>query len=142
MRRIVVMAWALATSLLVACGSDSGSTTSTPGPSPAQGPWNLSTVNGSPLPYTLQASNPKIEYLSEQLVVSGTGTFTESGTARYTNNIGTVGTQPLSGTGTYVLNGTAATFRFNTDGATGTGTLIGGTLTLVLRGFSEVFVKQ
>jgi hypothetical protein len=136
------MICALAASLLVACGSDSATTSSTPGPSPAAGTWNLSTVNGSPLPYTVQASNPKIEYLSEQLVVSSTGTFTQSGTARYTNNVGNVGTQPITGTGTYVLNGTAATFRFNIDGSTGVGTLIGSTLTLAVSGFSKVFVKQ
>jgi hypothetical protein len=90
----------------------------------------------------VQAANPKIEYLSEQLVLTSSGTFTESGTARYTNNIGNSGIQPITGTGTYVLNGTAVTLRFNSDGAICTGTLIGNTLTVVVRGFAEVFIQQ
>jgi hypothetical protein len=89
----------------------------------------------------LQAASPKIEYLNEQLIVSASGTFTQTGNARYTAN-GVVSTQALVDAGTYVLNGTAVTFRFNSDGSSGTGTVSGNTLTVAEGGFSEVYTKQ
>jgi len=101
----------------------------------------LSTINGLPLPFTIQAANPKIEYLNEQLIVSTSGTFTQTYSARYTTN-GVVSTQAFADAGTYVLNGTAATFRFNSDGSSGTGTVSGNTLTVAEGGFSQVYTKQ
>jgi hypothetical protein len=120
------------------CGSDS---TTAPTPASVAGTWNLTTINGSPLPFLVQASNPKIEYLNEQLIVSATGTFTQTANARFTNN-GVVVTQPIADAGTYVLNGTAVSFRFNSDGSTGTGTVNGNTLTVANGGYSQVYVKQ
>lgn len=138
MRRLVAVALIAASSVAVGCGSDS---TSAPTQASVAGTWNLTSVNGSPLPYTLQAANPKIEYLNEQLIVSSSGTFTQTANYRVTSN-GVVSNQPLVDSGTYTLNGTAATFRFNSDGSTGTGTVNGNALTVATGGYSLVFTKQ
>ena len=141
MRRLIVAPIAaLVLSLLSVsgCGSD---TSIAPTQVSVAGTWNLSTINGLPLPFTIQAANPKIEYLNEQLIVSTSGTFTQTYSARYTTN-GVVSTQAFADAGTYVLNGTAATFRFNSDGSSGTGTVSGSTLTVAEGGYSQVYTKQ
>jgi hypothetical protein len=101
----------------------------------------LSSINGSPLPYTLQATNPKIEYLNEQIIVSSSGTFTQTANYRVTTS-GVVANQPIADAGTYILTGTAVTFRFNSDGSTGTGTVSGNTLVVATGGFSLAYAKQ
>lgn len=137
MRRILVMTFAFATVLLAGCGSDASTA---PTQASIAGVWNLSTINGSPLPFVLQASAPKIEIMSDQLVVSANGTFTESTVARVTDGA-TVSTTTIPDAGTYTLNGTAATFTFS-DGSSGTGTLSGNTFTVASGGFSQVYKKQ
>lgn len=137
MRRILVMTFAFATVLLAGCGSDSSTA---PTLSSLAGTWNLSTVNGSPLPFVVQASSPKIELLSDQIVVSANGTFTESTVARFTDGT-TVSTTTIPDAGTYTLNGTAAVFTFS-DGSSGTATVSGNTFTVASGGYSQVYRKQ
>lgn len=137
MRRILVMTFAFATALLAGCGSDASTA---PTQASLAGVWNLSTINGSPLPYVLQASGPKIELLSDQIVVSANGTFSESTVARATDG-GTVSTTTIPDAGTYTLNGTAATFTFS-DGSSGTATVSGNTFTVAAGGYSQVYKKQ
>jgi hypothetical protein len=136
MRRMLAIVCTAATVLLAGC--DSGDTT-VPTQNAVSGTWNLTTVNGSPLPFTIQ-STPKIEVVSDQLVVSANGTFTESTQTRTTNGT-TITTQTIPDAGTYSLNGTAATFIFN-DGTTGAGTVSGNTLTVAMTGVSLVYQKQ
>lgn len=136
MRRRLAFALAMITSFVVACGGDS----TLPTQASVAGTWNLSTINGSALPFTVQATNPKIEYLNDQLIVSANGTFTQTANFRVTNN-GVVANQPLVDSGSYTLSGTAATFRFNSDGSTGTGTISGNTLTVAQSGYSYVYLR-
>ena len=131
------MTFAFATALLAGCGSD---TATAPTQASVAGTWNLSTVNGSPLPFVLQAANPKLELVSDQFVVSANGTFTESTVARVTDG-GTVSTTTIPDAGTYTLNGTAATFTFS-DGSSGTATVSGNTFTVASGGYSQVYKKQ
>ena len=140
MRRMLVSVFTLATVLLSACGSDSSTN---PTPTSIAGTWNLSTVNGAALPYLLQAAsgtNPKVEILSDQIVISASGTFTQSTVARITQGT-TVSTSTLPDNGTYSLNGTAATFIFS-DGSSGTATVLNNTLTIAEAGISLVYIKQ
>jgi hypothetical protein len=118
---------------LVAC-SDSTSPTS------IAGTYNLTSINGSGLPFILQASGPKIEILSDQIVANAGGTFSESGNYRVTNGTA-VTTQIITDAGTYTVSGTAVTFLFSSDGSTGTGTLSGNTFTIAGNGFSSVYTK-
>jgi len=135
MRRILVSVFTAATVLLSACGSDS---TTAPTPTSIAGTWNLTTVNGAALPFVLQAS-PKIEILSDQIVILANGTFTQSTQARLTNGT-TITTQTIPDGGTYSLNGTAATFVFS-DGSSGTATVSGSTLTIADARISLVYLK-
>jgi hypothetical protein len=137
MRRLLVTTFALATTLLAGCGSD-GSTA--PTQASLAGSWSLSTINGSPLPFVLQASGPKIEIMSDEFTVSADGTFTESTVARVTDGT-TVSTITIPDNGTYTLNGTAAVFTFS-DGSSGTGTVSGNTFTVASGGYSQVYTKR
>jgi hypothetical protein len=137
MRRMLATVCTVATVLLAGCGGD-------PGTPPTQvslaGIWNLQSVNGEPLPYTVQPANPKIEILSDELVLSPSGNFSQSVQARATSS-GTITTQNIQDGGTYIANGTVAEFTFN-DGSTGSGTVDGNTLTVAQVGFSLMYRKQ
>jgi hypothetical protein len=107
----------------------------------AAGTWNLTTVNGSPLPFIAQAASPKVELLSDQLILGASGTFTQTTTVRFTD-VGVDTTQTFADAGTYTVNGTAISFRFNSDGSVETGTVGSTTLTVAGGGFSAVYTKQ
>jgi hypothetical protein len=137
MRRLLSLV-VLATALS-ACGSDSSTQ---PTQASVAGTWNLTSVNGVALPWLAQAADPKVEVLNDQLVLSANGTFTQSQNVRFTDATQVVTTQAFNDAGTYSLNGASATFRFNSDGSSGTGTISGNTLTVGETGFSFVYTKQ
>jgi hypothetical protein len=137
MRRMFVLACSFAAVALTACGSD-GSTA--PTPASVAGTWNLTTINGSPLPFVLQALDPKVEILSDQITASSNGTFSDTYQFRFTQGT-TVTTQTATDVGTYTLNGTAVSFIFS-DGSSATGTISGNTITVAESGFSSVYKKQ
>ena len=135
MRRMLTIVCTAAT-LLGGCNSDD---TTGPAQNAVSGTWNLQTVNGAPLPFVIQ-STPKIELVSDQLVVSGNGTFTQASQVRITNG-SSVTTENRSDAGTYSLSGTSATFIFN-GGTTGAATVSGNTLSVAEPGVSLVYQKQ
>jgi hypothetical protein len=137
MRRILAVVCTAAMAFVAGCGSDSPTT---PTQASVAGTWNLTTVNGAQLPYTLQAANPKTEVLGDQLVVLANGTFTESTQLRYTSGT-TVTTETVPDGGTYTLNGTSATLNFS-DGSATAGTLSGNSFTIAVPGLSLVYQKQ
>ena len=137
MRRIFAVVCTAAMALVAGCGSD-GPTL--PTQASVAGTWNLTTVNGAPLPFILQAANPKTEVLSDQLVVAANGTFTESTQLRYTSGTA-VTTETLPDGGTYTLSGSAATLNFN-DGTSTAGIVSGNTFTVATSGISLVWTKQ
>lgn len=136
MRRTLAIVCTAAAVFLAGCGSDDSTS---PTQAAVAGTWNLSTVNGASLPFTIQTT-PKIEVLSDQLVVSANGTFTESTQTRTTNGTA-VTLETVPDGGTYSLNGTAATFIFN-DGTTGAGTLTATGLIVAFPGVSLSYLKQ
>jgi hypothetical protein len=133
----------LALVLLAACSGDSSTN---PAPS-LVGTYNLSTVNGSPLPFVLpplpyaRQELEKIELLGEQFVVDSGNTFTEVANYRATRG-NAVDTTTFSDAGTYSVSGTAATFHFNSGASTGTGTIGNRRFTVAQDGFSSLYVKQ
>jgi hypothetical protein len=137
MRSMLATVCTVATVVLAGCGGDAGTP---PMDAVLAGTWNLATINGTPLPFTVQLANPKIEILGEQLVLTASGTFSQSIQARATSG-GTVTTQSIEDGGTYAASGTAAIFTFN-DGSSGTGTVNGTSLTVADVGFSLVYRKQ
>jgi hypothetical protein len=136
MRRALATVCTVAMAFLAGCGSD-GPTL--PTQASVAGTWNLTTVNGATLPFTLQAS-PKVEVLSDQLIVAANGTFTESTQLRLTDGT-TVTTTTVPDGGTYTLSGTSATLNFN-DGTQAAGIVSGNTFTVALSGLSLVWKKQ
>jgi hypothetical protein len=122
---------------IAACSTDS-----TTGPTGSiAGTWTLQTVNGFSLPFTIeQTVTDKVELLSDVIVISGTGSFTQTATVRTTTN-GAATTQSAADAGTYTLNGTAITLHFNSDGSTGTGSWSGNTITTTDGGLALVFKR-
>jgi hypothetical protein len=134
MRRLVL---ALSAASLLACGDSSG-----PGVSSAIGTWNLVSVNGSPLPYTVVLIQPtyRLEVLSDVFVATANGTFTETFTTRETEN-GTVTTTTETDNGTWSQTGNTVTIVYS-DATTSTATISGNTITLSEQGLVLVYQRQ
>jgi hypothetical protein len=126
MRRTAFVATMILAILSAAgCGGDSTS----PATQSIVGSWTLQSVNGSPLPFIVQQTGTdKLELLSDVIVISGTGSFTQTTSVRTTTN-GVPTTQPVADAGSYTLNGSAITLHFNSDGFTGTASWSGNTIT-------------
>jgi hypothetical protein len=137
MRKLTALLAIIASCVSLACKSGV-----TPPPDPSvTGTWNLTSINGASLPFTIQPANPKIELLNQQLIVASGGTFTQTGNVRLTD-AGTVSTRPYADAGSWTLNGSAATFQFNSDGSAGTGTLSGNKFIVGQSGYSFEYTKQ
>lgn len=122
-----------------ACGG--GDSPTEPTQVSVAGTWSLQTINGTRLPYVVaQTGADKLEVTSDVLSVSGTGSFTQTTTVRLTQN-GQVSTQSVADAGSYTLNGSAASFRFNSDGSTGTASISGNTMTVATDGFAYVYTR-
>ena len=139
MRRLLLLALPIA---LLACGGDDNSTA--PTLASLAGTWNLTTVNGAPLPFTVASTaSAKTEILSEVVTVESNGTFTQLLQPRNTiNGQATVTTLPSSGT--IALSGNLVTVNVTGSG-TLSGTLNSNTMFTVVdptTGATFVFVKQ
>jgi hypothetical protein len=128
MRRTAFVATMILAILSAAgCGGDSTS----PAAQSIAGSWTLQSVNGSPLPFIVpQTGADKLEVLSDVLVISGTGSFTQTTSTRTTTN-GVPTTQSVVDAGSYTLNGSTVTLHFSSDGFIGTASWSGNTITTV-----------
>ena len=139
MRRLLLLA--TLPLVLMACGSDNN----TPTIVSLAGTWNLSTANGTALPFTISnTGGTKIELLSASVVVAATGTF--AGTEQIRTTVGSAA--PVTTTsnlaGTIAASGTLVTVVITGSG-TVTGTLTGTTQFSYIdptTGATFVFVKQ
>jgi hypothetical protein len=104
------------------------------------GTWNLQTVNGVTVPFVVQATNPKVELVSEQLTVTSAGTFSIVTNRRNTSTTGAVTNQVQTDAGTYTTSGSTTTFKFNTGNVV-PATLSGNTLTLTAATGSSVYTR-
>jgi hypothetical protein len=133
----------LALPFALACGNDAIS----PNNGSVAGTWNLKTVNGSFLPFTIvQLGSTKTELTSDAYTLtasnSTSGSFTTTSTLRLTQN-GQVTTQTSSDAGTYTVNGTSVTLVSHTaGGSTVTGSWSGNTITATVTGFAFIFARQ
>ena len=134
MRRLVL---ALSAVSILACGDSSG-----PEFSSAVGTWNLVTVNGSALPFTVDLSqNFRLEILGDVFVASENGTYTESTTLRETES-GTATTTTEQSNGTWTQTNNTVTVTESGGTETGTATISGNTITLSQPGFVSVYHRQ
>ena len=130
------LAFAVAAVLASACGD--GSATE-PVVTTVAGTWVLTAVNGKALPYVYAQSDPKLELMSKQYVITSTGTFTMSFTVRGTELDGTVSMATATDAGTYALANNIVTFVNRSDGSvvtalvTATTMTINGTVTQLFR---------
>lgn len=124
MRRLFL---ALGAVSLLACG-DSTAPEDSPG-----GTWALVSVNGDPLPYTVEEnSSSRLERLSGQIFIHADGTFDETKISRQTMG-GAVTTTELDYDGTWDHYEEFVYF-FYSGGATITGTYGGDRITLTESG--------
>ena len=133
MRRLLA---ATLLALITACGGDSSQR-----PLVVPGTYLMKTINGAVLPFIIQAAAPKVELISDELVLATGGTFTEAALLRVTDGT-TVTNERSTDTGTWTVNGTALTLKAP-DGTQITGTLTtDGALALSANGLTAVYQKQ
>ena len=134
MRRFIL---AMGTLALFACGDSTGVVQN------VNGTYDLKTINGSPLPFTISLPGAVVtEDVTSDVITASNGFFTDVTFYRDTDTqTGQVTTSSSSDTGTYVINGTAVTFQFN-SGFTGNGTVSGNSFTIVDQGISLVYTLR
>jgi len=134
MRRLI-LAFGLVSAL--ACGSDTTEPVAN-----ASGTWNLATVNGAALPFTLIANEPVlvVEIVSDQIIAYGDGTFVGTTTYRQTES-GTVTTVTQVPDGTWNQRGTSVTIHYS-DGSTARATISGDVITVTAPGVVAVYERE
>ena len=129
---------AIATIVASGCGSD---TATEPVVTSVTGTWALTAGAGKPLPFVYSASDPKLELISKQYVITAAGTFTTSFTLRGMELDGTVNTTMTSDAGTETLADNIVTFVYKTDGSVVTAHVSSTTMTIAGT-VTQVFTKQ
>ena len=128
--RLAVIAMAVSA---LACGAD----TTRPVPSIA-GTWTLVSMNGAPLPVTLQNASPKLDLTAEDLIVGANGTFQQQ---RIVRSVDAGETRELYGAtaGTYESYYALHVFHFPGVGITTTADITGDTMTVTSPGNSFTY---
>ena len=126
-RPFALLALAVAVTLMSACG---GGAATEPVVTSVAGTWTLTTIDGKALPYVYVASDPKLELISRQYVITASGTFTTSFTLRGTELDGTVHTTTTSDAGTYALASNTVSFVYKSDGSIVTARVTATTMTI------------
>ena len=125
-------------SLTLACTYDS---LTTPTQSLLTGKWNLTSVNGTALPYLVsQLGGKKAEVIADTLTMGESNTFSEVTVVRTTQN-SDVTTQRITDAGSYQFNSAAITFHFGSNNSIGSGTVTGKTMTVITSGVSFSYKK-
>jgi hypothetical protein len=132
MRRFAVL---LVFASAVACGGDS----STKPSASVSGSYALRTVNDMPLPWiAVENSGNKWEVVNDVMILSDSGTYTESGINRFTVN-GEIRIENFNFSGTYTVTGTGITF-VDSDNIAESGFVSAGTLTIRAQGVATPVV--
>ncbi|HEX7979551.1 MAG TPA: hypothetical protein VF461_13175 [Gemmatimonadaceae bacterium] len=122
--RLAVSVSALAT--LVACGGDSGTGVR----ASVAGTYQLSTVNGLPLPFTETSTGVVVKITAGQLVAQTDGSFSETITRSTTPPGGTTTTSTTTTSGTYQVGNQVIVFAYSGASTTVLGSLISGGLSI------------
>ena len=118
--RLIGVIGSMAAVLSVGCGDSTS-------PNPIVGTWNLSTLNGLPLPY-VQSSTVVLN--SDGIAISGDGTFVRR-YSRRTGGPSSPSDESLVESGTYTVAGSAVTFTRTSElTRVRSGTFDGQTITL------------
>ena len=133
MRRLFAV---LALATLAACGSDSSIN---PNNDAVEGVYSLRTVNGQPLPYTVQQNGTTIVLTSDVLTVSNDGSWNETIAYRLSQN-GQTTNEADADAGSWSRSGDIMTFTSTAVGNF-SGTYSKGTVTFDDPGFVAVFKR-
>jgi hypothetical protein len=133
MRRLFA---ALALAAVAACGSD---TSTNPNNDAVEGSYSLHTVNGQPLPYTVQGNGVTIVLTSDVLTVSEDGSWKETITYRQTSD-GVTTNEADADAGSWTRVANTITFESSAVGVF-EGTYAKGTVTFDDPGFLAVFKR-
>jgi len=138
-RSYILTASSLLLSFAMACGGDNSTN---PNSDAVEGTYALKSVNGSPLPFTIQSGTNSITLTKDILTVASNGSWTES--ISYTETInGQTGTGTDADGGTWSRAGSSVAFYSTvTNGTAYSGTYNNSTLTLGAGGVTQVFVRQ
>jgi len=135
MRKLLL---AVATLAVLGCGSDST------GPiASVAGTWNLQTINGSPMPFTvLFTASPlyRLEILGDSFVANANGTYIETASVRETDG-STVTTSTATDVGTWVQNNNAIALTAS-DGTVSSAAISGDIITANESGDVFIYRRQ
>jgi hypothetical protein len=134
MRRLIA---ALALVSLAACASD---TSTNPNNDAVEGAYSLHTVNGQPLPYTIQGNGVTIVLTSDVLTVREDGSWTETVAYKQSVNGGSQTNEADADAGTWTRIANTITFESATVGSF-EGTYSKGSVTFDDPGLLEVFKR-
>ena len=134
--RATVSAGALA--VLSACGGDGGTGVR----ASVTGSYQLSTVNGQPLPFTESSTGAVVKITAGQLVAQSSGAFTETLTRATTPPGGTTTTQATTTTGTYTVGNQVIVFTYGGSAGTALGSLTSGGVSIQNGANSFEYSKQ
>lgn len=134
MRLIRLLCLAFVLPCLSACNIDSNST---PAGNVAAGTYNLTTVDGQTLPFLQPSSSLQTAIVSGTLVVTNTGSFTES---RVIRTVSSGATQTQVTTGQLEIGGSVLSYTL-TGGISGLGSIVTNQLTLQFAAGTFVYIR-
>ena len=133
MRRLIAL---LALATVAACGSD---TSTNPANDKVEGSYSLRTVNGQPLPFTVQANGVTAVITSDVMTIAEGGSWTEVTAYRKSAN-GQTTNEVDADSGTWTRVGDTMTFNSNLVG-TFQGSYAHGSVTFDDPGYLAVYSR-
>ena len=107
-----------------------------------RGTYQLSTVNGQPLPFTESATTPVVRLTASQLEARSDGTFTETSTRTTTTPAGTTTTTTAT-SGTFSVGGQVVAFVSSSgSGLSGLGSYNAGSIAVPVESRTYVYTRQ
>ena len=138
MRRLIMLLLLTLAPLLVAgCGSDGGTD---PGAS-VVGTYALTSIDGSPLPFSFIDGEFKVVVVRDELTLAPGDIFTRRAVFTVTEG-GVTTTQEEVVSGRYAVAGSTITFRLAEGDPTTNGTVSGRSITIVSDGSTLIYVRQ
>jgi hypothetical protein len=107
------------------------------------GRWNLSTVDGRPLPFAVdESATQRVEIVADDLTLNENGSLTGSTSLRLIENGQVVSTESFQQTGTWTRTGSSLSMRITEDGETFDSSATVGDGTLTVNGGGNVFIYR